>query len=39
MKIGSHNSVMFFSWDMVEGMGPSMDVPCMSLKQIDYTII
>lgn len=32
-RVCSHNSFKFVKFDMVEGTGPSMDVPCISLKQ------
>ena len=34
----AHNSIKFFNWDIVEGMGPSIDVPCRYLQQFNIFI-
>ena len=34
----AHNSVKFFNWDIIEGMGPSIDVPCRYLQQFNMFI-
>lgn len=34
----AHNWVKFVNRDMVEGMGPSMDVPCISLQQFNMFV-
>ena len=36
--ITAYSSVMFFNWDIAAGIGPSIDVPCMSLQQVQHVL-
>ena len=36
--MGAHKSVNFVNRDIVEGIGPSMDEPCISLQQFNMFI-